>query len=128
MAIRIHALSSMLLAALAGCGTEMESARAEGPTLSPEAVAAMEARIEREGEAAAGDLVGLVVASPVALPDGELDRLGRLLIERSDGERLLGVLRERALAHPDDAHLAAWLERLEEYERSIVRGVDVIGY
>ena len=86
MASRIHAPSSLLLIALAGCGAEMESTRAEGLTLSRESVAAVEAQIVREGEAAAGDPVGLVVASPVGLHDGELDRLGRLMIERSDGE------------------------------------------
>lgn len=95
---------------------------------APGTVDAMQARIEQEGEAAADELVGLVVASPVALPGGELDRLGRLLIDRSDRARLLATLRARSMARPDDANLAEWLERLEEYERSIDRGVDALGY
>lgn len=113
---------------LSGCGVEQGAPPDDRLALSPEAVAAMRARIEREGEGAADELVGLVLASPVALPGGELDRLGRLLVERSDRERLLAHLHERSLAHRDDANLGAWLERLEDDERATVRGVDVIGY
>ena len=128
MTRRLVSLALGASLSLAGCSTEPERDRNETLTLSPEAVAEMRARIEREGEAAADELVGLVLASPVALPGGELDRLGELLIERSDRERLLAHLRERSLAHPDDADLAAWLAGLEDDERALLRGADLVGY
>jgi hypothetical protein len=118
------------LTALAACRDEPAVVEdAVGLTTSPQTLAEMEARIAREGEAAADELVLLVVASPVDLPRGELDRLGRLLMERSDRERLLEHLRAQSVARPESAQLEAWLERLQEYERSIRRGVDVdVGY
>lgn len=122
-------IAAACLTALAGCWSEPVVVEVEeGPTLSPETVAEMEARIVRDGEAAADELVRLVVASPVDLPGGELDRLGRLMIERSDRERLLERLRAQSVARPESAQLEAWLERLQEYERSILRGVDVQDY
>lgn len=126
--MRISVPLTLVLSALAACSGGNDRAREQGHTLAPETVAAMQAQIEREGEAAADELVGLVLASPVALPGGELDRLGALLIERSDRERLLAHLHARSLAHPDARNLADWLARLEDDERAVMRGVDVVGY
>lgn len=114
------------LTALTACRDESAAVEdAAGATVSPRTVAELEARIAREGEGAADELVLLVVASPVDLPGGELDRLGRLMLERSDRERLLERLRAQSVARPESASLEAWLARLQEYERSIHRGVDV---
>ena len=119
-------IAATCLTTLASCWSETVVVEfEEGPTLSAETMSAMESRIVRDGEAAADELVLLVVASPVDLPGGELDRLGRLMIERSDRERLLEHLRAQSVARPESAQLEAWLERLQEYERSIRRGVDV---
>ena len=119
-------IAATCLTTLASCWSETVVVEVEeGPTLSAETVAEMESRIVRDGEGAADELVQLVVASPVDLPGGELDRLGRLMIERSDRERLLERLRAQSVARPESAQLEAWLERLQEYERSIRRGVDV---
>lgn len=117
------------LIVLAGCRDEPVAIRETGATeVSPRTIAALEERIRRDGEEAADELVQLVVASPVDLPGGELDRLGRLLIERCDRERLLERLREQALARPEDENLSGWIARLDAYERSILRGVDLNGY
>jgi hypothetical protein len=97
----------------------------QGPQVSEQTIAAMEARIERDGADAAEPLVQLVVASPVALPPGELDRLGRLLLSQSDPASLLDTLRELAVERPDSDKLQDWLHALENYEASIVRGIDV---
>jgi hypothetical protein len=121
-------LGVVVLCALAGCWSEPTQSLDEGLTVSPRTVAELEDLIARDGEQAADDLVQLVVASPVDLPRGELDRLGRLLIERSDRERLLERLRAQSVARPESPQLEAWLERLDAYERSILRGVDLQGY
>lgn len=126
---RMQRIAIACLTVLASCWSEPVVVEAEdAPTLSPQTVAEMEALIARDGEAAADELLLLVVASPVDLPGGELDRLGRLLIERSDRERLLERLHAQSVARPPNAQLEAWLARLDEYERSIVRGVDVPDY
>jgi len=105
--------------------TEDTQPSSQGPQVSEQTIAAMEARIERDGSAAAEPLVQLVVASPVALPPGELDRLGRLLLSQSDPARLLEKLRELAVDRPDSNELHDWLHALEKYEASIIRGIDV---
>lgn len=125
MSLRCSALLTAWVA-LAACRQEPAPVVApESLTVGPETIAVLEARIQSDGDAALDELVQLVVASPLDLPGGELDRLGRLLIERSDRERLLERLRERALARPENGKLEGWLERLDAYERSIQRGVDV---
>jgi hypothetical protein len=123
-----HRLGIVVLCALAGCWREPSPTERQDLTVSPETLAELEALIARDGEQAADELVRLVVASPVDLPRGELDRLGRLLIERSDRERLLAHLRAQSVARPESPQLEAWLERLDAYERSILRGVDLQGY
>ena len=101
----------------------------QGTQVSWESIEAMETRIERDGEEAAEALVRLVVASPVDLPAGEFDRLGRLLLVSSDSGRLMERLNALAVTEPDSRELQAWLDGLAEYEASIVRGVDVeVGY
>lgn len=125
-ALPIRFAAAACAALLAACARSVDvPAQAEPQTLSPVAVAEVEALIERDGDAAADALVALVAASPVDLPGGELDRLGRRLIERSDGERLLARLSEACVARAEDRDLALWLARLRDYERSILRGVDV---
>ena len=102
-----------------------ERTQPQSPQVSQQTIAAMEARIERDGAAAAEPLVQLVVASPVALPPGELDRLGQLLLSQSDPAPLLDKLRELAVERPDSDELQDWLHALEKYEASIIRGIDV---
>jgi hypothetical protein len=129
MAGRPPGIAALALFSLAGCwGEPVVNRQDSSAEVSPRTIAQLEALIVRDGEAAAGELVELVVASPVDLPGGELDRLGRLLIERSDRAALLERLREQAVARPESPNLSAWLERLDAYERSIQRGVDLNGY
>ena len=124
---RTATAATLALCVLAwGCGSEATDAAPTGGALvSAESIAAVEARIHSEGAGASDALVALVIASPVDLPPGELDRLGQLLLQRCDDELLLEHLRELSVAHPESADLRAWLERLIEYEHSILRGVDV---
>lgn len=122
---------SVLAALLGLCACRPEPPRVEpiaSVALSRGTIERLEALIHSDGAAAADELVDLVVAGPVDLPAGELDRLGRLLIARSDGAALRARLREQAVARPADGNLTAWLERLDAYERSILRGVDINGY
>ena len=127
--MRWFVLCACLVAGLgAGCGPSDEPPAAEQPAgrrVSEATLEAVEQRMQRDREAAADELVTLVLSSPLDVPAEELQRLGRLLLESPEREAIMERLRAARLAHPDSRSLEQWLEDLEDWNASVMRGVDV---